>query len=594
MNIGKGIPKSKPPKVTVFEKAQAKYPKPKVLLLDLHEAASEALIKKGFNVSNGTLGMPYKVEKSSQYQPVIGRAELPNFTEQEVVVADLHIENYAIGPVGEKLRPDEEEDLWAKCDRGFIDPRVIAAYQVSGAFNQTLSIGGVFVVFADVGTGNDFVIARSTSGRFGKLYDQEAFPYNVWHLLGQLSDMTVGNGHGEEMHSTENTSSLGRLVAEHLEGGRFLCTLQGGYRRDDPWVTLAENKFGHPVGICRCCGTNGTVIVLPQISDKAGFIEKLFTNVLPELAPHLFPHLERGKWTNREEYELTRVLELKTKQTEIEQRAREEVAALEVELVNERAVNGWLHDLLTGTDALLVEAVKKSLTALGFANVVDVDEERDREGKSRREDLQIRDQSPTLIVDIKGIGNVPTDGDALQADKHAAIRMREMKRTDVVGLSIINHQRHMPPLERENAMPFRQELLDAAEERMLGLMTAWDLYRLVRNFRTLGWRSEDIKPLFYKKGRIETIPCHYEFIGIIAKAWTDKFGVVITQGELRVCDRIAIEFPIEFVEADVYTIHVNNKKVERANIGEPAGILWPTEKPKLREGMRVFRILAAT
>src|SRR5690606_33742325 len=96
--------------------------------------------------------------------------------------------------------------------------------------------------------------------------------------------------------------------------------------------------------------------------------------------------------------------------------------------------------------------------------VVDVDEERDREGKSRREDLQITDRSPTLIVDIKGIGGYPGDEDALQASKHASIRMKEWKRTDVNGLSIINHQRHLPPLERENQMPFRQELLHAAEE----------------------------------------------------------------------------------------------------------------------------------
>jgi hypothetical protein len=171
--------------------------------------------------------------------------------------------------------------------------------------------------------------------------------------------------------------------------------------------------------------------------------------------------------------------------------------------------------------------------------------------------------------------------------------MRELQRTDIVGLSIINHQRHMPPLERDNAMPFRQELLDAAEERTLGLMTAWDLYRLLRNSQKLCWRTEDVKPLFYQKGRIVAVPKHYQYIGKIAKAWTDKLGVVIEQAELRVGGRIAVEFPIEFEEMAVQSIHVADQSVEHARTGDPAGLLWMTGKPKLREGLRVFRILAA-
>ena len=218
------------------------------------------------------------------------------------------------------------------------------------------------------------------------------------------------------------------------------------------------------------------------------------------------------------------------------------------------------------------------------------DEERDREGKSRREDLQIDDQSPTLIVDVKGISGFPSDDDALQAEKHAAIRMRELKRTDIIGLSIINHQRHIPPLDRENSLPFRQELIDAALERSLGLMSAWDLYRLVRNKQRHAWRSEDLKPLFYRTGRIEVVPEHYQYVGKIAKAWTDKFGVVIEQAELRVGDRVAVELPIEFEEVTVGSIHVKDQNVEPAKVGDPTGILWPTGMPKLRENMRVFRI----
>ncbi len=568
-----------------------KYPKPKILLLDLTDSAAKALRGKGFNVSVGTLGKPYKVTKSSGYQALIGKSNVPNHTEQEIVVIDLSYGELEPGPQGEKHRPDGEHDLWAKCDQGFLDPRVRTSIQLKKPLDRIYSTGGVFIVFADEKTGISIDVARIN--RHKELYDQEEFPHDVWDFLSEVADMRVKNDHGTEMQSAKANSPLVGLLAPFLANGHFTCTLDGGYRQTEEWVPLAVNKFGAVVALARCRASDGSVIVLPQVEDKEAFLNILFSTALPEFAPHLFPHVERGVWTHRSEYELPKVLELKSQQEEVERRAREEIALLDNELEKEREAQGWIHNLLTGTDDELVRAVKRALSEIGFSGIVDVDEERDREGKTRREDLQITDKSPTLVIDVKGIGGYPGDDDALQADKHATIRMREESRTDINGLSIINHQRHLPPLERENAMPFRQELIDVAEQHSLGLMTAWDLYRFVRNFRKLGWKSDAVKPVFYKNGRIEVIPLHYQFIGIVAKAWTDKFGVVIEDGELRIGERIAIEFPVEFEEVQVDSIRVNDQSVELASLGDPAGLLWPLNGPKLREGMRVFRIVSA-
>jgi hypothetical protein len=60
---------------------------------------------------------------------------------------------------------------------------------------------------------------------------------------------------------------------------------------------------------------------------------------------------------------------------------------------------------------------------------------------------------------------------------------------------------------------------------------------------------------------------------------------------LRIGERIAIELPIEFEEIQVDSIRVNDESVQIASVGDPAGLLWPTGAPKLREGMRVFRIV---
>jgi hypothetical protein len=566
---------------------EVKYPKPKILVLDLEDEVTEQLEKSGWNVTKGTFGRPYKVGKSSNYMPVIVKFSAPNYTEQEIVIVDLATGEPADGPEGEKHVPKEEPDWWAKCDSGIIDPRPRSMLHLKKSFDRILENGGVFVLFADDLARQELTFARSG---YDGLYDHHNLDVDIYSFIEDLKNLGVVNDHGTEMFPTHQDPILGALVAEHIKDGRFFCVLHPRWGWTDNTFVLAKNKFDLAVGVAHYHKNGAAVIVLPQIARKSEFIFRLVQECLPAIAPHLFPHIQKGLWTHRPEYELPRVMQLKAEQVAAEQRARGEVAELEKKLQAERSANGWLHDLLTGTDTELVEAVKKALALLGFSKVVDVDEERDKEGKSRREDLQIQDQSPTLIVDVKGVGGFPSDDEALQAEKHAAIRMRELKRTDIVGLSIVNHQRHLPPLDRENNLPFRQELIDAALERTLGLMTAWDLYRIVRNFQKHGWRSEDVKPIFYRTGRIEAVPRHYMRLGTIAKVWTDKFGVIIEQGELQVGDRVAVEFPIEFEEVAVESIQVKDQKVEKAKVGEPAGILWPVGNLKLREGMRVFHI----
>ncbi len=167
--------------------------------------------------------------------------------------------------------------------------------------------------------------------------------------------------------------------------------------------------------------------------------------------------------------------------------------------------------------------------------------------------------------------------------------MREQNRTNIFGLSLINHQRHIPPLQRDNQMPFRSELIQVALESQLGVLTAWDFYRLVRNARLNQWKFEHVYPVLYKHGRVEIIPVHYQYLGKVAKVWTDKFGIDIETETVAIGERIAIEFSVLFEEIDVTELMVKDIKVNHANVGDKTGIPWPTTKSKLREGLRVFK-----
>ena len=586
---GRPVPNETGCSKPVSGKEAVKYPKPKILLLGVDDEAADALTKIGFNISIGTFGTPYKVPNDGGYKPLIGKAKLPNHTEQEIIIVDLSVPCFDTGPQGDKHLPDSETDLWAKCNRGFIDPRPRAACRVREAFDRTYSNGGIFIVFADAKTQIELITACRDSGYGGgHLYDETPFPYDAWDFLSELSTLTVSDDHGEEMVIADPNSALGKFVSRHLGGGRFTCTLGLPMQYVNPWNPLVNNKFGEPVGAWKNVPDSGMVIILPQLADKPNSLAELLTQVLPEIAPKLFPHVERGQWTHKCEYELSRVLEMKARQDEIKARAKAEVEGLECEIAEERKTNGWLHDLLTGTDVELVEAVKKALRHIGFEGIIDVDEERDKEGKARREDLQIHDASPILILDIKGLGGHPSDDDAFQSHKHATLRVQEWKQFDVQALTVINHQRYLPPLGRDNAMPFRQEILDFSAEVKMGLITAWDLYRFVRSALRWRWKTENTKPVIYGLGRIDPVPKHYTYIGSVAHVWTGVVSIQIEVGGLCLGNRIAFELDVEFAEQEVTSLQVDKKNAESAGSGSLVGTESNLTRPAVRDGMRVF------
>jgi hypothetical protein len=561
---------------------------PKIAALDLAPDVTEALIKRGFDVSTGSFGGVYKVSRSHKFLAIPDTSNLDGITEKEVVIVDLSIAEVASNLPSKGTLPAGEQDLFAGCHNGLIDTRARPALLRRKTFNRILENGGVFVVFAQKKLGVKLQLARPDI--YGELYEETSLEGDAWSFLSELSDMVAESDTGLEMAICEKESQFGALLSRHLQNGSFTCTLKGGYRSGARWIPLAKNKYGDAVALFRLEEGKGLVIVLPQLADKSAFLCDLLLNVLPEVKPLLFPEFEGVKWVHHSEFEHKKVSLLRTRQAEIRTRAQIEIDAIEKEIIKEQSDNEWMHDLLTGTDETLVVAVERALRSIGFQKIRDIDEERDAEGKSRREDLQIEDSNISIVVDIKGLGGLPTDADALQANKHAVMRMREENRANIIGLSIINHQRRLPPLERENALPFRKEILSAAEEYVLGLMTSFDLYRLVRNALLHKWDPKHCMPLFYESGRVAIIPKHYRYLGKTAKDWTEFLAVVIEHGEVSVGDRLAVEFPIEFEEIKVDSIRVNQVSVAKATVGEPAGFLWSKGQQKLRQGLRVYKV----
>lgn len=596
MRIPRGLGKATPNTRSVSEATPSmpKYQHPKIILVDLKFDARQALEAEGYNVSTGSFGTPYKVTKGDYSFPVIPNGKLRNFAEQEIVVVDLAPKNPLEKPVGEKVVSDGQPDVWAKCSRGVIDPRPRMMEDERNDAARIYANGGLFIVFAAPRSLQDQFIGQTQGYHWAEKLAN--FPFDNWSFLHILEDLKVRQDKGREISMSINTSSpVGQVLAKHIKNAEFSCTVRPELYVEDRWLTLAQSKYGDPVaGAVSSSEGKGIVLILPQIEDKAQLLVDLLKNAIPDFMPHLFPEAEGARWVQRPEYEVPEIQGLKNQVLVVKEEAQNKVAELEKAIEAEREKTSYLHDLISATGDNLVAAVKKALEVIGFKSVVDVDKEMEKAGDRgpKNEDLQIHDELPVLLVEVKGIGGLPADEDALAVGKYLAPRMKEWSHTDVEGLSVINHQRHIPALDRDNRMPFRKLILDSAEKQGIGLMTAWDLHKLLRSYMRNGWQPEHVKPIFSGNGRILPVPVHYEPVGVIERFIENRgvVGISVTEGALRHGDRIAFELPVEFVEQDIETLQIDNQQVEEVNVGSLAGAQTVLTKGQARVGTRVFRV----
>lgn len=102
-----------------------RFPKPKILVVDLKDDTEALLKAAGYTVEVGTFGTPYKVPKDSSYRPVAAEFNIPNYVEQEIIIIDLLPADALEQPSKQKETVPGEYDHWAKCNYGLVDPRPV-------------------------------------------------------------------------------------------------------------------------------------------------------------------------------------------------------------------------------------------------------------------------------------------------------------------------------------------------------------------------------------------------------------------------------------------------------------------------------------
>ncbi len=585
------------------KKFTPEYQKPKILLVDLPDSVLDSVRSAGFNASAGTFGSPYKVELSDSSRPVIYKSYLPNYTEQEIIIIDLTPPETLDNPEGERMTSEGENDWWAKCSRGEIDPRPRAMSMVRNAFDRIFSHGGLFVIFAQSRLYQDLVLAHVYRSRlhYGvpELSTGSKINADNWSFLSILSDLVIESDDGTEINVIEHDSQLSRFLGKTIRNAKYNATFNPTSGIEKNWIPiLSSDKFERCVGgVLVPEDSKGRVLILPQISKDAETIVTLLREVLPDISPHLFPHIEGIRWVERDEYELDSVLKYKAEKIKVQQRAKRELEELDKKISKERDKLGFLHGIITktGTGTDLVEGVKSCLEFIGFEQVIDVDKQiREQDTKApMQEDLQVHDKSPTLLIEIKGIARIPDEKDTMQVVKYIHRRMKEWNRVDVRGVSIINHQHNIPALERNNQNVFTEQQIGDAENHDITILTTWDLFLLIKGMMKWGWNPKAIQELFYKNGRMPTLPTIYKPIGEIINYWEkiSVVGVQLSENKLHKGERIGYVTPEGYFEEEVLSLQVENRDVEEVFPGQLAGIKTIYPKNLLHKGTPVCTIM---
>ena len=408
-----------------------------------------------------------------------------------------------------------------------------------------------------------------------------------WGVLDALRlGLTITEDHGEEvavLAETPLTTSLARFLA----GSTYECRLAAARSWDYAWKPLVVNKYKQAVAMVLSPSSDrkGWVIVLPRMRDRADLSLFLLDDVFPNLSPSLFPSLANASWLTSPPYEDPDVLRMREEIQIVERDARQKQEAIEAGIAKQREHRGFLHTLLTGTGNELVVAVHRTLELLGFSRVVDVDAASDAD---LREDLQVEGLAGLLLIEVKGVNGTGSDDDALAVLKYVAPRMRELKRTDVHALTILNHQRAQPALERM-PNPFRDVVVQTAQQNHCGLMTTWTLFRLARNFERLGWQHGHVAPLFTTEGVISPIPAHYRPIGKVEMRWRNALGVRLIE-RLERGERIATESGIDFFEQSADSLQLEGEPVEGGAVGELVGVATKWTPKMCSDGATIFKV----
>ncbi|MTJ08437.1 hypothetical protein [Anabaena sp. UHCC 0204] len=556
---------------------------PKICAIDLDPEIIEALRDRGLQCFSGTLGSQVKVPNfniGNQYPCLPNFDFPPNLHEYDIVIVDLQthdpIEYKASEHTHLSTKGSKQHILLSKYPEKIFDPRPLSASILYKELVELVEVEKetLIIVFSAANEVIEYNFCSLTP--YGhQEYNPES--HSLYVFLPFLQGILNKNGKNVII-SSNIREEVKNILYKYSKDFRYSAIFEhptewvpdeNRYIDQNKFIPLLLNNTNEIIGFIYSTYHShpSRVFVFPQIiNKKREFLIELLDEVLPEIFPKIFPYNDQFSWLKSEKYLLPNQKDFIAKKEKIEDEHKKLVAQIEDDIKQNQVQYQFLHDLLSETGDSLVKSVEQFLIWLGFTNIINMDETKP---EIKEEDIQIPLDNGLLVVEIKGIGGTSKDRECSQVNKIKNRRQKDRRTFDVFALYLVNHQRYLPPHERENP-PFTQHQIDDAKYEERGLLTTYELFQLYFNIEKGFIKKEDARDALLQYGLVQFKPSNAQFIGTPLEIH-HKGTVVILQLDnipLYTGARIIICNNGDYYSAEIIEIKDKGKIVPSASHGE--------------------------
>ncbi|MNK96115.1 hypothetical protein D3C87_1163820 [compost metagenome] len=390
---------------------------------------------------------------------------------------------------------------------------------------------------------------------------------------------------GKEMRVCEINTDLKTLLEKHIKDSVYNQTFHHptsykGYDlvENENYLPLLRNMNGDIVSFLEI-NEFENLIMLPQIKEKGAFLRDFLTKIAPSSFPELFPYSSTFDWKNNKEYWLPNHDALLNEKHKIQEEFEFKLNQNQIKINENLNTFSFLQNILTETGDDLVESLVEYFKWLGFKNIIDYDQTKE-ESKILEEDIQIEIENGLLIIECKGVGGTSTDSDCSQISKIKHRRCRERNKFDVFALYIVNHQRYLPPLNRQNP-PFTPHQIEDALSDERGLLTTWQLFNLYFDIENNIISKYEARETITNYGLIDFKPTNLKFLYNPTEFFQDNQICIVNIENIVLIKNqyVYIEKNGRFEIAKLLDIQLNGSSVEQSNNGE-LGLKFDKKVPK--------------
>lgn len=546
---------------------------PMICLFDFEEEVIKELERLRFNCVTASFGTNIKVN-NKQYEEKLLKLnhDYPsNLHEFDIVMLDMtknKVENFDQNQHSLKdSRGAKAHALLSHYPEQVFDPRPLSIYIVSKEIEELIKKESIVIAFCRNENIVEYEFVEITSNGAHVTSNNSYSNFNFYN-----NNATHSNKYGKKSILPNKKSKLSPLLEKHLSGIEYGTIFfhpqtweNGKYKKNEDFMPLLLNEREEIISYAHFI-EKSTVLVFPDIKEKAEFVNELFKTYLPEIIPNIFPFHGEFGWLNNGEYLLPEEAELLLQKKEIEEKYINDINNIEESIAQLKIKYEFLNDLVSESGEKLVKAVEYYMKWLGFESVVNLD---DTNPDVLEEDLQIDYGDRFLVVEIKGLGGTSTDKDCNQISKIRYRRAEQRGKFDVFGLYIVNHQRYMPPKSRANP-PFSEHQINDASLDNRGLLTTYELYKAYFLIEEDILKKELVREELFKTGLLSLIPKHLKSLGIPTEYFMDGHIAIVNLDGISLCngDTVIVKKQDEYFKVTIESLMVNDNEVDSADSGE--------------------------